>query len=43
MGTMVYKMYFTNIVLGAINFISILLVTIVFMVILKKFITASKE
>lgn len=43
MGSMVYKVYFTNALLGAINFTSILLAATVFMIILGKFITASRE
>ena len=39
---MVYKLYFTNVFLGAINFISIILGVIVFMIILEKFITACR-
>ena len=43
MGSMIYKLYFTNVLLGAANFMSIILVIIVFMIILGKFITASRQ
>ena len=40
---MIYKLYFTNAFLGALNFMSIVLVTIVFTIILTKFIAAHRK
>lgn len=40
---MIYNLYFPTLLLGTMNFMSIVLVSIVFMVIFKKFIAAHRQ
>ncbi len=40
---MVYKLYFSSAFLGAVNFLSIIFVTVVFFLIFKKYIAASRQ